>query len=86
MQPETNGILATIKNILGEIDPSMVTALVTAKKSVKSKGTTTNFMVFMECFENLRTPSNGLRSEGLELAIKHLENNGVTLLTMDASP
>jgi len=92
MQEEINGVIAAIKQVITDIDTGTLPfmALVTFKDDVKVRAATTDPEILIQAVEKIKVSGGGLceeaSGEALELAIKHLKDEGVILLATDASP
>lgn len=92
MQGEINGVIKAIKIVITDIDTGTLPfmALVTFKDDVKVRAATTDPEILIQAVEKIKVSGGGLceeaSGEALELAIKHLKDEGVILLATDASP
>jgi uncharacterized repeat protein (TIGR01451 family) len=92
MQEEIDGVIAAIKKFIATVDSNSnpFIALVTFKDEVIVKAATSDLDILLEAVENIKVSGGGMcpeaSAEALELAIKHLKDNGVILLATDASP
>lgn len=92
MQEEINGVIKAVAAFIDEIDSSKAPfiALVTFKDDVVVKAASRNPEVVKEAIQKLKVSGGGqcpeASAEALDIAIKHVKDDGVILLATDASP
>lgn len=92
MQPELNGVIKALERFIAQIDPKTAPtmALVEFKDVVTVKAFSQNPEVMLKVIRGLTVEGGDecpeASVEALEIAIKHLADNGTLVLITDASP